>query len=322
MHCRRTKANVRQAMRIRLIIILILAAAVAAGCGGGDGGGGNGPDTTPPEITGGPNAIDIDYQGASIEWTTDELATSVVYFGKTVQYGDSVVSTAYVRNHSLAITGREPVTLYHYEVHSSDESGNRVSSADYFFTTSSPADKFVEEGWDFFEDGQYDSSLSRFDAAAVYDPGNVDVLEGRGWSYLRLSNLPGRDVGAMLESARAALEDALDAEPGRVDCLVAATFVYQALEEHEQAIGSGNEVLLLTGGVYAFPHDWEITGDDVRYSLILSLAATGDFRGALEVARVIDNTIEIDPDDPGSWGVHSTFEEAMIALIEDLRDRV
>jgi tetratricopeptide (TPR) repeat protein len=173
--------------------------------------------------------------------------------------------------------------------------------------------KFVEEAWDFFEDGDLDSSLARLQAALDLEPDNVEALEGLVWTYLYMYRF---------DECAAVLEDALGLDPDRVDCLVAAAFLYQATEEYESAIAMAQDALDMAGSFYVFEYDPDVTDEDVRYSLILSLAGTGDFRGALDEAKVLDPTIDIDPDDRGTWGAHNTFEEAMIALIEDLRQDV
>jgi hypothetical protein len=298
----------------RLLPVIVLVAGIGSGCGGGgDGGGGPAPDTTPPFITGGPSASGIDHQGATITWSTDEDATSVVKYGKTTSYTDSVVSAAYVKSHSASLTGLDALTLYHFKVYSADEAGNRVGSSDRTFTTDSPVTKLVTEGWDFFESAEYDSSLARFLAAGAIEPENVQVLEGLAWTYLYMYDF---------SKCEAALEDAFDVDPDRRDCLVAAAFLYQATEAFEEAIQACLDALAEIGSSYVFGHDSSVTDEDVRYSLILALAGTGDFTGALDQARILDPSITLGPEDPGTWGDHSTFEEAMIALIEDLRDEV
>jgi tetratricopeptide (TPR) repeat protein len=298
----------------RLLFVIVLVVGIGSGCGGGGGdGGGPEPDVTPPIITGGPNTSGIDHQGATVTWSTDENATSIVKYGKTTSYSDSVVSTAFVKSHSAKLTGLDALTLYHFKVFSADEAGNRVDSSDRTFTTGSPVSKFVNEGWDFFESGEFDSSLARFNAAKAIEPDNVEAHEGLAWAHLYRYDFAG---------CEAALEDAFAIDPDREDCLVAATFLYQATEAFEEAIEAGRDALDAIGSNYVFGHDSEVTDEDVRYSLILALAGAGDFTGALEEARVLDPSVSIDPEDPGTWGDHSTFEEAMIALIEDLRDGI
>lgn len=297
----------------RLFPIIVVIFGIGSGCGGGGGGGGPEPDTTPPIITSGPGASAIDHERATVTWSTDEDATSVVKYGRTTSYSDSVVSSAYVKSHSADLTGLDALSLYHYRVYSADEAGNMVTSSDRTFTTASPVGKFINEGWDFFEDGEYDSSLARFHAAEALEPDDIEVLEGLAWVYLYMYEFA---------ECEAALEDAFGLDPDREDCLVAAAFLHQAVEAFEEAIEAAEDALGEIGSSYVFEHDTDVTDEDVRYSLIIALAGTGDFIAALEHAMVIDASIDIDPEDPGTWGTRSTFEEAMIALIEDLRDQV
>ena len=74
--------------------------------------------------------------GATVTWTTDEPANSAVAHGPTVAYEDGTVSDPfYVTTHSITLSGLTPNTLYHYQVTTTDASGNAASSVDLTFTT-------------------------------------------------------------------------------------------------------------------------------------------------------------------------------------------
>ncbi len=92
------------------------------------------PDITPPVISN-VQAVDITAATARITWTTDEPATSKVYYGLTTGYGSTKTAPGYVTNHSVELTGLTPETLYHYKVESADASSNTSQSGDYTFTT-------------------------------------------------------------------------------------------------------------------------------------------------------------------------------------------
>ncbi len=92
------------------------------------------PDTVPPVISN-VQAVDVTHNSARITWTTDEPATSVVYYGPTTGYGSSASAAGYTANHSVNLTGLSPETLYHFKVESADSSGNTSQSGDYTFTT-------------------------------------------------------------------------------------------------------------------------------------------------------------------------------------------
>jgi tetratricopeptide (TPR) repeat protein len=294
----------------------VVALFLAVGCSGGGGGGG--PDPSPPKITSGPSVTGIDAREANVRWTTDKNATSIVFFGPTSSYTDSLKASALVLNHSVALSELTPAAVYHYEVASDDADGRRVSSGDRTFTTLAPTSELLDAGWGFFESAEFDSALVRFEDAYSYEPGNPDVLEALGWTLLRLYTF--EDGGSL--SARSVLEAALALEPDRLDCLVALAFVYQAIEAYEDAIRTAQDALALAGAGYIFGHDPEISTSDIRYCLILSLTATGDFTGALAEAQLINPAIDIDPGDAATWNGYSSFEEAVIMMVEGLRDSV
>jgi chitodextrinase len=93
------------------------------------------PDTTDPVITAGPSATAADCS-ATVTWTTDEAATSSVVYGLTTAYGSTASTAGHTTAHSVAISGLAPSTTYHYQVSSTDPSGNGpTQSTDHTFTT-------------------------------------------------------------------------------------------------------------------------------------------------------------------------------------------
>ncbi|MCP4148467.1 MAG: hypothetical protein GY757_12040 [bacterium] len=71
---------------------------------------------------------------ATITWTTDESASSVVEYGTTTSYGSTTTGTTGL-SHSVTLTGLTKDTTYHYKVVSADSSSNESESGDYTFTT-------------------------------------------------------------------------------------------------------------------------------------------------------------------------------------------
>ena len=91
------------------------------------------PDTTSPILSG-----LISYTTSNsviINWTTNEIANSIVKFG-TVSgiYSNSVSNISYLLSHSIEILGLTPGNLYYYVINSSDPSGNSVQSFQQTFT--------------------------------------------------------------------------------------------------------------------------------------------------------------------------------------------
>ena len=90
--------------------------------------------TTISEVT----ATNITQNSATITWTTDELSNSVVEYGTTTGYGSTKSDATLATSHSITLTGLSASMTYHYQVKSTDASGNTATSSDYTFTTSSP----------------------------------------------------------------------------------------------------------------------------------------------------------------------------------------
>jgi len=86
------------------------------------------PDTTPPTITSGPLALDVSENRATLFWTTDEPATSVVDYGTTTGYGGHLEFGELVQEHQVALEHLDPGTVYHFKVGSTDLAGHAVST--------------------------------------------------------------------------------------------------------------------------------------------------------------------------------------------------
>jgi|CXWL01.1.fsa_nt_gi hypothetical protein len=74
--------------------------------------------------------------GATISWTTNENADTMVDYGPTSAYGASTPLNATLSTgHSAVLGGLAAATVYHYRAKSRDAAGNLAVSADYVFTT-------------------------------------------------------------------------------------------------------------------------------------------------------------------------------------------
>jgi hypothetical protein len=92
--------------------------------------------TSNPPVISSVQATQITTSTATITWTTDKPATSLVNYGTTTAYGSSTsLDTTRVTSHSASLAGLLANTLYHFQVQSTDVAGNLTSSADFTFTT-------------------------------------------------------------------------------------------------------------------------------------------------------------------------------------------
>lgn len=90
-------------------------------------------DTTPPTISN--IASSVTDTSATVTWTTNESATSVVRYGKTTAYGSTSSGSGTRTSHSQTLGSLTAGTLYHYVVESVDAAGNKTTSTDRTFTT-------------------------------------------------------------------------------------------------------------------------------------------------------------------------------------------
>ena len=81
---------------------------------------------------------------ATVTWTTDEAADSVVNYGTTTALGSTESDSALVTDHAVGLTNLAPSTLYYYEVSSTNAGGNTTvdnnGGAYYTFTTAATPD--------------------------------------------------------------------------------------------------------------------------------------------------------------------------------------
>ncbi len=92
-------------------------------------------------------ASGVSQTGATIGWTTNEPADTVVEYGLNTAYGAlSALNTTLTTIHSAILNGLTAGTLYHYRVKSKDAAGNLSASSDFTFTTSPSASGPVISG--------------------------------------------------------------------------------------------------------------------------------------------------------------------------------
>jgi len=98
------------------------------------------PDTTPPKISA-VNVSGITNSRAVVMWTTDELASSEVEYGRDTGYGQRSTDSSFTTVHSIVLENLNASTTYHFRVRSTDVSGNGPSvGEDRDFRTGSNPD--------------------------------------------------------------------------------------------------------------------------------------------------------------------------------------
>ncbi len=116
-------------------------------------------DHTPPVISN-VYADDTTSSTATVHWTTNELATSRVFYVEGLSSGDTTdIDLNYVYSHEVLLEGLYPDTYYEYRVVSRDAAGNEAISGYYVFKTG---------GMGLDADG--DSNVSTFEIVARPHP--------------------------------------------------------------------------------------------------------------------------------------------------------
>jgi hypothetical protein len=135
----------------------------------------NGGTSQQPPVISSVSATNITTSSATITWTTDKLADSLVEYGTTTAYGSSTtLDPSLVLSHSQTLSNLTPNTLYHYRVRSKDGAGNIGTSGDFTFMTGGAPPVVGLVGQWKFDDGSgstaVDSSGHNYNGTLVNNP--------------------------------------------------------------------------------------------------------------------------------------------------------
>lgn len=111
-------------------------------------------DITPPNL--GTAAVTPGQTTATVTWTTDESADSLVRYGLTAGYGLTASNGTLVTSHSVALSSLSTDTTYHYQVCSTDAAGNQSCSADGTFQTQIASPVAADDSYTVLKNGRLD----------------------------------------------------------------------------------------------------------------------------------------------------------------------
>jgi hypothetical protein len=87
---------------------------------------------------------DVKSDSATVSWSTDKKTDATINFGLDERFGTVRDSAFDKKDHTLTIDSLEPATTYHFRVVSTDEEGNKSTTAGYVFTTKDDQQKIKE----------------------------------------------------------------------------------------------------------------------------------------------------------------------------------
>lgn len=93
-------------------------------------------DVSPPVMSETITVSDVTATAVKVGWTTNESATSVVYYGPTQDYGFTKTGSSGTE-HQVTVDGLSANTTYYFYVESADSAGNTTSSDEGSFVTAS-----------------------------------------------------------------------------------------------------------------------------------------------------------------------------------------
>jgi phosphatidylserine/phosphatidylglycerophosphate/cardiolipin synthase-like enzyme len=156
-----------------------------------------------PVITVSPQEDSVLATAVRVSWSTDVYSSSIIAFGTSELYTDTVVVADSVRDHSVWITGLTPATVYHYAVGSADANGTTIVG-DFILSSASPAQTTGEIN--------------------VYFNKTVDLSVSSGEAAHGNANLPSLFI-ARVNAARYSIDAALYNLSGSVGASIATALV-------------------------------------------------------------------------------------------------
>ncbi|MFH1313735.1 MAG: tetratricopeptide repeat protein [Candidatus Eisenbacteria bacterium] len=168
-------------------------------------------------------------------------------------------------------------------------------------------EQLTREGWDRFEDNQYQGALLKFDQALGRDPGHGEAYNGVGWCCANLDSL---------EAGIDAFDHAISHGVITADPRAGKAVIYRDLEpvDFQTAIGWADSALAIDSD-YVFSHDTSLDWKDLRLILAHSYYGLSQYDEAKAQVDILNpgNTL-----DPGS----DTYVEDLLAEIQRLGDEI
>ena len=140
------------------------------------------------------------------------------------------------------------------------------------------AQRMIADGWAYYEKGEYNNALAKFNSAKKLNPTHIEVLTGLGWTNFALNNL---------EQAVINFNSGLNKNPNSLDLLVGYSFALYESDNYSTDDGSLGWALKaveidsagfdIDGEDYYFIHNSKVTAKELRKIMALGYFYLGEF---------------------------------------------
>ena len=144
--------------------------------------------------------------------------------------------------------------------------------------------EFIDQGWSFFFQAEYDSAFSKFTSARDYNIQPAEAYTGRGWCYMKLDNLTSAAGEFTIAS------NALDPTP---DLYAGWAFTLNAQKQYLQSNAQASEALLQSPD-WVFPHGLNLNDDHLHLLKAENFFALGDYTNSLAEVKVLEPSFNAD----------------------------
>ena len=144
--------------------------------------------------------------------------------------------------------------------------------------------EFINQGWSFFSQAQYDSALSKFTAARDYNIQPAEAYTGRGWCYMKLDNLS--SAAGEFTTATGGLDPTAELYAGWA-------FTLNAQKQYTQSNTQASEALLQSPN-WIFPYGLNLDSDHLHLLKAENYFALGDYISSLNEVKILSPSFNAD----------------------------
>ncbi len=120
------------------------------------------------------SVTDITESSAQVTWSTEQLADSLIQYGETMAYGNTVSDPTMKTDHAISLMDLSPEKTYHIKAVSTNSFGFTKASSDYSFTTK-PLSPTISLSIASPQDGKLVQGSSVFVSGTVFNDADVET---------------------------------------------------------------------------------------------------------------------------------------------------